>query len=261
MMVGNTGSTAPAAAPARMSASTTSSSASPTAKRGAGLWIGIGAVALAAIGGGAYLATHSAPSAPAPSAAITPEPPLSPAPAAAVAAAPTHFDALQQFDAVIAAQTAGWKVTAQPSKSSLRIGKDKLGFSVTSSQAGYLTVLLLGPDGSLIRLFPNDQAKDNRIQSGQTVKLPGSGWPLEAADPPGNEHFLAIVSAAPRDFSQLSTEHEDMFLKLPTGARADALMSGWNQSSPLLLGLPQSSCQGNDCIAYGATKFSVVVVR
>jgi serine/threonine protein kinase len=239
--------------------------AEASAGRGPGVWIGAAVVALAVTGGGAYFATRAKSAGPdtaGPASSAEPVAPPSPPPAPPLAATvPTHFDALQQFETVIGAQTSGWQITAQPAKGALKIGKDKLGFSVTSSQTGYLTVLLLGPDGSLLRLFPNDQAMDNHVQQGQTIKLPGSSWPLEAADPPGDEHFLAIVSAVPRDYSKLSTEHEDMFLKLPTGSKADALMASWSQPSPFLLGLPSSNCSGNDCIAYGAANFSVVVVR
>ena len=223
--------------------------------------------AVVVIGGGAaaWLMRPSAAPTPAPAVAAAPAPATAPASAApapvAAAPAPPHFDALQQFDAVLAAQTAGHQVVATPARTSLRIGQDSLAFSVTSAQAGYVSVLLLGPDGSLVQLFPNKQATNNRIAAGQTLKLPGASWPLEASDPPGNETFLVVVSEQPRDYGALSTSYTDMFLNLPTGSQADALLARSRAATPLLLGQAPANCQGPACTAYGAAKFAVDVVK
>ncbi|MGQ0701139.1 MAG: serine/threonine protein kinase [Panacagrimonas sp.] len=236
-------------------------SASRERTRGAStsLWIGLGAVALAVAGGGAYFATHPA-APPAGSTEASPAPVPSTTPAPPVVVTPTRFDPVQQLDAVVAGQTAGWQVTAKPSKAVMRIGKDELSFSVTATRAGYLTVLLLGPDDSLIQFFPNSEARDNRIKAGQTIKLPQASWPLEVSEPSGTENFLVIVSRQPRDYSVLGPEATDMFQSLPTGTRADALLAQWRQATPLLLGNSPANCEGADCDAYGAARFSIDVI-
>ena len=234
-----------------------------------GLWVGLAALLLGgAVIGGYILARPSTPplavSAPAPTLTPIPAPataPITTATAPAITAAPRRFDALAEFDRVMSAQTADFSVQAQPAKKQLRIGRDSLSFTVSANRDGHVQVLLLGPDGSLLQLFPNSQAKDGRIKAGQTLKLPQAGWPLEAAEPAGPEHFLVVVSAQPRGYAVLSTERDGMFLTLPTGERADALASQWSLPTPMLLGTAPKNCQGADCEAFGATKFTVDVVR
>ena len=237
----------------------------PVAKSGGGKGplIGIAAAVVIAAGIGGYIFTRPAP-APvqtAPSQGVSAAPAPAPATTPIAAAPAPHFDAKQQFDSIVGQQTPGFKVTATAAKNELRVGKDSLAFSVTAEHAGYVNVLLLGPDGSLIQLFPNSKATDNRIAAGQTIKLPGASWPLEASEPLGAEHFLVVVSEKPRDYSMLSTERDYLFLKLPTGPRADAFVASWNRSTPLLLGAAPKDCQDAACDAYGAAVFSMEIVK
>lgn len=240
------------------------------AKSKAPLFVGL--AALLVLGGGAaayFLGGSSAPApvASAPPAAVTQPAAPAPVPDAATAQAPApapvmrRFDAQEQFERVLAGQTPGFNVQAQATKPRLRIGKDSLGFSVSSARAGYVQVLVLGPDGSLLQLFPNSQAKPQRIQPGQTLRLPQASWPLETVEPAGPEHFLVVVSEQPRDYAQLSTEREYLFVKLPGGERADTLLNQWTLPTPMLLGTAPKGCQGADCEAYGAARFTVEVVR
>ena len=210
----------------------------------------------------------AAPAAPAVVAAPTPAPAPSPAPVAAApqptpAPAPARFDALAQFDKVVALQSPGFTVEAVSARPQLRIGRDKLSFTVKSARDGFVNVLVQGPDGSLLLLFPNTQAADNRIKAGQTLTLPQANWLLDTAEPAGAEHFLVVVSQHPRDFSGLSSNREFYFLNLPTGETASALMAGWQRSTPLLLGAPsaKADCQGAACDVFGAARFTVEVVR
>jgi Domain of unknown function (DUF4384) len=199
--------------------------------------------------------------APAPVAA-TPAP--APVPAAPVAPpAPARFDTLEQFDKVIAGATPGFTVDAVSARPQLRIGRDKLSFTVKSSRDGFVNVLLLGPDGSLLHFFPNSVATDNRIKAGQALTLPQSNWVLDTSEPAGAEHFLVVVSQHPRDFSGLSTRKEFYFIDLPTGDTATALMAGWKHPTPMLLGAPsaKADCQGAACDVYGAARFTVEVVN
>ena len=87
----------------------------------------------------------------------------------------------------------------------LRIDRDELRFSITSARDGYVQVLLAGPDGSLLQIFPNDRARNNHIGAGATLRLPGAAWPLKASDPPGLEHFLVLVTAEPRSYGAWAT--------------------------------------------------------
>ena len=223
--------------------------------------IGLAAAVVIAAGIGGYMLTRPAP-APAPTQTAPSEAATTaPAPAPVAAAPAPRFDARQQFDTLVAQQTPGFKVSATSAKRELRVGKDSLAFTITSERAGYVNVLLLGPDGSLLQLFPNSTATDNRIAAGQTIKLPGASWPLEASEPLGAEHFLVMVSEKPRDFSMLSTERDYLFLKLPTGPRADAFVASWNRSTPLLLGAAPNDCQGAACDVYGAATFSMEIVK
>lgn len=227
------------------------------------LVLGGGAAAYFMLGGStpAPVPPAAAPAAVTQQAAPAPAPAVARVPAPAPAPVVRRFDAQEQFALVLAGQTPGFNVQAQATKPQLRIGKDSLGFSVSSARAGYVQVLVLGPDGSLLQLFPNSQAKPQRIQPGQTLKLPQASWPLDTVEPAGPEHFLVVVSEQPRDYAALSTEREYLFTKLPTGARADSLLQQWALPTPMLLGTAPKSCQGADCDAYGAARFTVEVVR
>ena len=251
------------------------SAASPAAAAGSskGLLISGGVVAALAVAGIAAFVlsgprrpatptTAAATSAPAqaPSATVSSIAANTQTPATPPPAVPEAFEIRNEFSKVLAGQTPGIKVDAEPVRNALRIGRDKLGFKVTSSHEGYLNVLVLGPDGSLLLLFPNGQSSDNRIKAGQTVALPQPTWLLDTAEPAGREDFLVIVSDQPRDYSELSKEREYMFLKLPTGKRGAELAASWTRSTPLLLGSVKR-CQTTDCEAYGAATFSVDVVR
>jgi hypothetical protein len=234
------------------------------------MWLGLGVVVLGGAGLAAYLLIPAKTDAPgaqataqAPAAAPTPAAVQAPSPAAPAAApaAPTRFDAAEQFERVVAAQDRDFAVDAVPAKTQLRIGRDRLSFSVKSARDGYVQVLVLGPDGSLVLLWPNTQSANNRIKAGQTLTLPQTSWALETSEPIGAEQFLVVVSQHPRDYSALSSEREAYFLKLPTSEGATKLLAQWNRSTPMLLGSPAADCKGEGCDAYGAARFNVEVVR
>ena len=142
----------------------------------------------------------------------------------------------------------------------MRIGKDALEFTVQSVRDGFVQVLVLGPDGSALLMFPNAQASDNRIRAGTKLTLPKASWKLDTTEPTGTEHFLVIVSDQPRDYSELGKTRDYIFLKLPNQQQGLQLASTWTRSTPLLLG-GLKNCASADCDAYGAAKFSVDVIR
>ena len=180
-------------------------------------------------------------------------------PAAAAPPAAASFSIQSEFDRVMQARSAEFDVKATPNASRLRIGKDRLGFKVTSSRDGHVYVLVGGPDGSLLLLYPNAVAGDSRIRAGQTLALPQSSWPLDTAEPAGPERFAVIVSEHPRDFSHLSQERVAWFLNLPTGAAGAALASGHAGPGSVLAG--KADCSTTGCDRYGAALFSVDVVN
>jgi serine/threonine protein kinase len=200
-------------------------------------------------------APASQPSPAAAAAAPAPAPP--PAPAAAVLPAPGDIPAA--FAHVVASQTPGFDVQATSDKASLKIDRDRLAFSVSSSRDGFVYVLLHGPDGSLMLLYPNRKVRDNRIKAGQTLKLPQASWPLVTGEPPGPERFLAIVTADKRDHQALAASTESFYGFLMLPAAAPAGTAGADDAS-WLLGRP--SCGRADCSAdYGAAGFTIDVVR
>ncbi len=241
----------------------------PAASRRGLVLGGAGLAALAAAGVGYSLFSGGAqqPSAAAAPAGETPAPAAvasSAAPAPVVAAPsappppPLAFEIEDQFNRVLAGPTPGFEVQARALKSPLRIGQDQLGFEISSSRDGFVQVLVLGPDGTLVLMFPNAQASNNRIRAGQTLRLPQANWKLDVTEPAGQEDFLVIVSQQPRDYSELSTERAYIFLKLPTGPAGTDALARWTRSTPLLLGALKA-CPTQDCEAYGAASFSVQI--
>lgn len=211
----------------------------------------------------AYLMAGSGRPVAAPLAQTTPPAASSPAATPSAAAAPPAqrpFEIREEFDKVLAGQTADFKVEAMARKPTLGIGRDKLSFTVKSARDGFVQVLVLGPDGSLVMLFPNAQASDNAIKAGQTITLPQPSWQLDTVEPAGSENFLVVVSAQPRDYSDLSKERDYIFLKLPTGRNGADLAARWTRSTPMLLG-GLKNCPSADCEAYGAAAFSVNIVH
>ena len=239
---------------------------------GRGKWLAAGALAAAAFGGVAYFAWPPAKPMADVSAVTVPQADVVPSPGmpahetstppGALDASPgatAPFSVLAEFDRIVQAQTPGYTVEAVPALRQLRIGRDKLSFTVTSAREGHVYVLVLGPDGGLTLLFPNAQASDNRLRAGQTLSLPQASWMLEASEPAGIEHFLVLVSREPRDFSHVTRGREGWFRKLETGERASEHARGDSGLRSMLAGRAQCSVPG--CEEYGAVRFEMNIVR
>ena len=260
-----------ASASAGASASSAGGSTAPSDSTGrkTPMWIGVGVVALAVVGGGIYALTGPGKApvvASAASAAASTTAGAASAPAAAatppVAAAPVPdqplvssgpFDPVREFERIAAAQTPGFEVEGKTAKSHARIGKDKLAFSVKSSREGYLYVLQYGTDNTLIQLYPNQANPDNRIRAGQTLNLPQASWELGIGGPPGIDHFLAIVSKDKRDFAAAHFKVSAGFAQLTADAAADAARRFTGPVS-VLAGKP--TCAEPCADEYGAALFS-----
>jgi hypothetical protein len=150
-------------------------------------------------------------------------------------------------------------VTASVAKGAVRIGRDNLGFSITSSRSGYVYVMVVRSNGSDVELLlPNAVETNNYIEPGQALRLPGPQWPLKAQGPPGTNEFLAIVSDEPRDFSALGPASEDVFKRFRLGGRRlDRRPSG---SPPLFAGTVACVSATRCSEAYGAVVFSIDTV-
>ncbi len=243
--------------------------APPTVRRLAratpALLIGSATVATLALAGGfAYWAGQHALPRPAAATAVSPvisiaaaeSPPPGPV---APPAAPALLSVLDEFERVVKGSQPDFQVKVKPALSRLRIGRDRLSFTISAARAGHVYVLVAGADGSLLLFYPNNMAGGERLLPGQSLTLPQAHWALDTTEPAGAEHFLVIVSEHPRDFSQLSQERETWFLRLPTGSAGAGLTQAHSGAGSVLAG--KARCGGPDCDVYGADRFTLEVVN
>ncbi|MFG5409040.1 serine/threonine-protein kinase [Piscinibacter sakaiensis] len=182
-----------------------------------------------------------------------------PAPAPAVPAGP--FDVVAEFRRIVAGQTPGFSVEARPTRTQLRIDRDKLFVSINASRDGHFYVLSLAPDGQLIQFFPNLQTPSNQIVAGASLTLPSATKDPQTGrlpddivltEPPGQAHLLVLVSRYPRDFSLLGEQRVSHWREFPTGAKAEAIARRQPPGAPsIYAGRP--ICPGGGCAdEYGA---------
>jgi len=238
------------------------------------LFVGAGALGLVALGVVAYLSLTSTPpkrSAPDVTPPVVALPPA-PAPTAAdpalttpaatppAPAAVTSIDPGTDFERILAGQSAGFKVDVAAKKTRLRIGHDRLSFTVHSERDGYYHVLALGPDGTLIQLMPNAVLKQHRIKAGETVTLPGPAMPMDVSEPAGAEQLLVIVSATPRSLAALTIGVDSGLTELAVGAKAAGMLGDQAGRQPAYLGKPVCPASGDCGQDYGAAKLVFDIV-
>ena len=274
----------PVAAPAA-AMSAPAPTASP-AKKGNGAVIGmaVGAVVLGAVGFGIYSAmapksqpaepvvaapapTQTAavsPTAPAPagSSAALPPPVTAPAPAPVepTPSAPASFDVPQEFSRVVQAQTPGFEVKLKTNKSSFRIGKDELGFTVQPERDGFLYVFVYGTDKVLMQLYPKVTAGAVKVRKGQVTRLPQSPDVFEATAPAGPTDLLVMVSPLQRDHSDLRPKLDGAYRVFPSGAEAAALAAKATGPLPVMAGRGICPASGPCADEYGAALVRVEIV-
>jgi hypothetical protein len=96
----------------------------------------------------------------------------------------------------------------------LRIGKDRLAFTVQSDRPGYLYVAMAGSDNQLLYLLlPNELDRDNRIEAGKPYPVPRDSWRVQAGGPVGANELLVIVADGPRDLAALAQSRAGPFVK------------------------------------------------
>jgi hypothetical protein len=136
----------------------------------------------------------------APAPAATPAPAVAPAPPAAPA--PATVNAAQALHDLQAGADRSVPVQLALARSSLRIGKDLLEFTVSTGREGYLYLLQVGSDGKTFNLlFPNKVDGENFLPAG-THRFPRPNWRLRAAGPAGKSHVLAIISPEKKDLAR-----------------------------------------------------------
>ncbi len=224
------------------------------ARKGRALLLG---GALAALVAGAGLVIWMKPEAPAPApssaSATAPAHPVAAAPAQPLPAPP--FNPVDALAAIVAGATPDRQVTVQVDKPRMKIGRDRASFSVRATHPGYVYLYMVGTEGDFHLLFPNAEDKSNRITPGTVLPLPRTNWKFTAAGPAGTDHFVVMVSDAPRDFSAAGLVPGDLFGDFPV-ARAAELHRAYTGATPLFAGTP--SCAGQPCPAsYGAAAFTI----
>ncbi|WP_051675736.1 serine/threonine-protein kinase [Polaromonas glacialis] len=142
-----------------------------------------------------------------------------PAPAENALPVAKPVDPLKMLEEIIQARNTEHTVSISLDKRQVRIGKDALRFSIRSSKPGYVYLLMVGTDQSQFwLLFPNAIDKNNRISADRQLDLPRSNWRMDAAGPPGTDHFVAIVSESPRDFGHAGLKPNGPFSEFPLTA-------------------------------------------
>jgi hypothetical protein len=266
------------------------------ARRGPLLWIGVAAAAAVALAVGVYVVTGSRPAATEPQAAAGPAAPAPTAapeaapPAGATAAAPAPgtapavagpaapvaqgaspisapaadagaWDVGREFERVVPAQTPGFRVEAVTPKTTLKIDRDELTFTLKSEREGFVYVFIYGADKVLMQLYPNIDSGSLRIKKGETLKLPQGRIFLQVTEPPGPGQVLAMVSTRQRDHSELKPRMDGGHRFFSTGAENAQIAARQTAGRPALAGRALCPATGPCDDEYGAAVLKVDVVR
>lgn len=110
-------------------------------------------------------------------------------------------------------------VELKAAKPAFRIGVDDVDFTLTSSHAGFLYIMMVGSDGKTFdMLFPNQLDNNNAVQAGQSLRLPRANWMVKAGGPAGKNHLIAIVADSPRDFAKMGMQPAGPFSIVPASS-------------------------------------------
>ncbi|MCE2908759.1 MAG: serine/threonine-protein kinase [Burkholderiaceae bacterium] len=252
----------PRSAPAQPAAAADAESPAAQPRRGGSAAVGIGAVVVAAAGFGAWTLMSKPAPAPTPVAAA-PAAPVPVAPPPAPPPAPV-FDAQREFERILRAQTAGFGIKAEASKTELSIAAgDQVRFRVTAERDGHLYVIGQSADGSLALLVPNTRSPSVRVRKGQTYSFPTEDkFVLAAAEPLGASRLLVLVSALPRDFGAMAPQPAGMVKVFAGGDAATQLLRAWTGPGSMLAGVPQCPAGAAPCAdEFGAALLTFNTVR
>lgn len=162
-------------------------------------------------------------------------------------------------DALFDARDPQWGVGVTVQRDTLKIGRDRLQFRLTSARAGYVYVIQVGTDARHFwQLFPNAKDRANRIEAGTELVLPRASWPVEAGGPPGTNRLLALVTASPRDFSGAGLQAPDASTVIAEFDLARAESAWIAQGAAPFAGKPVNcALPAADCERHGAVRFEV----
>ena len=98
-------------------------------------------------------------------------------------------------------------ITLAGGKDRFRIG-DEIHFAVQTAQAGYLTLVDLGADGSLTVLYPNPWMELGRLDAGARIVVPGGGSAptFTVSEPRGTGVVRAFITPAPLELGMRQGE-------------------------------------------------------
>lgn len=198
-------------------------------------------------------------------ASATTAPPVeaaAPLPPTEVAVPSKPIDALTILDQIFEGRDRNHAVTISLPKPQVRIGKDRLQMSVSSTRAGYLYLLMVGTNrADFTLLFPNVVDKDNRIAAGKSLDLPRKKWALGAFGPAGADQFVMMVSPYPRQFRDAGIRQGELFAEFPSEAIAQATAVAPGGLSAFAGKTDCTNVVASQCTqAYGASQFSIVEV-
>ncbi len=89
------------------------------------------------------------------------------------------------------------KVSIKTSKSSFKKGEE-ISFEILSEESGFLTIIDIQPDGSIVQLLPNKTGMSNKINAGESYFFPDRARSKLLISPPyGRDTLRAIVSKKP----------------------------------------------------------------
>jgi hypothetical protein len=230
--------------------------------------IAIGAVLVLAVAAGSFFVVTRDSAPPPPLSKAPPDsrlPPNEPAPATAPPAPVANelpvakpVDPIEAIEQIFQARNPDHEVTVMVKTPQVVIGKDRMHFSIRSFKAGFVYLMYVGSDRSLLLLFPNAKDKNNSISATGPLELPRPSWPMVADGPPSTDQFVAIVSESPRDFSDVGLQPIGKFATFPLAATLHPERANTG-TAPVFAG--KAKCAGGGKTAcpesYGAAMFSI----
>lgn len=169
------------------------------------------------------------------------------------------LDPVHALEMIFNARNRDHTVNVSIEKAQVIIDKGQLHFKIRSAKPGYVYILAVGTnDSDFILFFPNAKDQNNRIAANQQIELPRKEWEMIAGGPPGTNHFIAIVSDEPRDFSKTGLLTNDIFGTFSSD-RTTELYRSYKGSTPFFAGEticapdPTKICSES----YGAVLFSI----
>lgn len=194
--------------------------------------------------------------------------PVAAAPATAATPAAARPAALAALNDIYQSRDDRRLVTLGTEKPTLKIGRDSIGFTLTSREGGHVYLLMVGSDGqSFDLLFPNAFDRNNLIEAGATLRLPRASWQLGAEGPPGKDTLLAIVADSPRDFSAAGLKPSGPFSVVGAVAAKDIQLVTAGAAKPAAEECSDPAALRNLAVtkrcstAYGAALLTVEEVR